>query len=507
LGRSQLFSAGSNWLAFAATLAVSFFLTPYLIRSLGPARYDVWCSVEAVLAYFTLLDLGVAVCLVRYVAKHHEMAELQHLNRMASTSMAVFLVAGAVAFFLGLIVFSALAQPLINRTGHPEDVLPFLALMLLNLAVSLPLSVFPAILDGLERFPEKSLVRLVSLTLRTIAIVVLLQQTPSLMLLALIFTASTIVENALFAWLSWRHLPGLRFSLSLVNRETWHQVRTFSSDAFLAMLAGRITLQTGAIVAGVFLPTGAATVFVTASRLVEYAKTLLRNITTTLTPGISAREARGDWHGIRMVFLTATRWVLYLVLPINLGLAFFGWPFLARWVGVEFALPAYPLVVILSLTLSLSVAQSVASRLLYGLGRLKLFARFALIEAALNIGLLVALLWPLGLAGVAWSVTIPHGLFCLVILRHTLNCIELPASTYLRDAIRLPVLASVFPAIVWVVLPTAEANWFSIGCSISMGLIPYSLVVGFVEFGHRLRRPSWSTPSNRRESQPIPAQS
>src|SRR5262245_17620685 len=51
--RSLILGAATNWAAFFATLSVAFFLAPYLIRSLGDARYGVWCVVEAILAYFT----------------------------------------------------------------------------------------------------------------------------------------------------------------------------------------------------------------------------------------------------------------------------------------------------------------------------------------------------------------------------------------------------------------------------------------------------------------------
>ena len=72
--RSLLLGAVTNWAAFAATMLVAFFLAPYLIRNLGDARYGVWCVVESILAYFTLFDLGIAACLVRFVAKFHAIA-------------------------------------------------------------------------------------------------------------------------------------------------------------------------------------------------------------------------------------------------------------------------------------------------------------------------------------------------------------------------------------------------------------------------------------------------
>ena len=115
----QLSSLGprrTGW-RFAATLGVSFFLTPYLVGSLGKPRYDVWCVAESVLAYFTLLDMGLAACLVRFVAKHHASDDHTELNRMASTSLALFLGAGVVALVVGGPILWGLADRLGEKNG------------------------------------------------------------------------------------------------------------------------------------------------------------------------------------------------------------------------------------------------------------------------------------------------------------------------------------------------------------------------------------------------------
>ena len=267
---SFLISAGSNWFAFAATLAVSFFLTPYLIENLGKPRYDVWCVVEAVLAYFTLLDMGLAACLVRHVAKHCATGERERLNRMASSCLALYGGAGLVAFAIGVPLAYFLSPSLDAKLGDGGDVLPFMLLMLANLACTLPLSVFPSILDGLDRYAEKSLVRIAFLAVRTAAIVWTVNNTTGLLPLGIVYTLANLAEHAAFAALAYVRLHGLRLHRSLVNRATLREVRVSSVDAFLAMLAGRISVQTGAIVVGLFLPLGAVTYFVTASRLVGY---------------------------------------------------------------------------------------------------------------------------------------------------------------------------------------------------------------------------------------------
>src|SRR3954470_21774150 len=158
--RSLAIGAATNWAAFAASLAVSFFLAPYLIRNLGDGRYGVWCVVESILAYFTLFDLGIAACLVRFVAKFHATDELTDLNRLVAACLAVFTAAAGCVLMLGAAVVPLVGAGLERKLGEPGDVSAFMLLMLANLAVTLPLSVFPTILDGLQRYPAKSAVRL-----------------------------------------------------------------------------------------------------------------------------------------------------------------------------------------------------------------------------------------------------------------------------------------------------------------------------------------------------------
>lgn len=485
--RSLVLGAATNWAAFAASLAVSFFLAPYLIHALGDARYGVWCVVEAILAYFTLFDLGIAACLVRFVARHHAVNERTELNKIVSACLIIFTCAAGCVLLLGGALVPFVAPDLERKLSARGDVAPFMLLMLTNLAFTLPLSVFPTILDGLQRFVTKSIVRLAFLTGRVAGIVYVMETQPGLWSLAIAYTVANLLEHAVLALLAFRFLPGLRISRRLVDRATFKQVRGYSVDAFLAMLAGRITLQTGAIVIGGYLTAAAAAHYAIAGRLVEMAKNLLRSITTTLTPAVSEREARGDFEGVRRVLINGTRGVLYLVLPIHLGLLFFGQPFLARWIGNEdYARWCFPAMAILSATLTIGVAQSVAARILYGLGKLTLFARLALVEAVLNLILCLTLVGPFGLEGVALAVAVPNVLFCLFAIVYVCRVLDVTAGRYLWEAWMKPLSMACVAAIIWWLVVPVSATWIDIGLGIGTGLLPYAIGVVLVELAPRL---------------------
>src|SRR6185437_15412547 len=331
-------------------------------------------------------------------------------------------------------------------------------------------------------FGIKSAVRLAFLALRVSGIVFVMETRPGLLSLAVVYTIANLLEHAAMALLAFRLLPGLRIAFRDIDRATMHRVKGYSIDAFLAMLAGRITVQTGAIVVGGFMTAAAAAHYALAARLVELAKNLLRSATTTLTPAVSQREAEGDHDGVRKVLLHGSRCVLYLVLPIHLGLLFFGAPFLSRWVGGErYAEWCFPTMAILSATLTIGVAQSVAARILYGLGTIRLFARLALVEAIVNLALSLILVGPMGLEGVALAMAIPNVAFCLFAIAYACRVLDVPAVRYLVQAWLRPVAAASTPAAIWWFATPVNAAWGEIIAGVALGLIPYTIVVGTIE--------------------------
>src|SRR5262249_42540802 len=120
-----------------------------------------------------------------------------------------------------------------------------------------------------------------------------------------------------------------------------------------------------------------------------------------------------------------------------------------------------------SATLTIGVAQSVAARILYGLGRLRLFARLALVEAAVNLALCFALVGPLGIVGVAIAVAIPNVLFCLFVIGYACRTLEVSPGRYLLTSWLKPLCAAVVPAAVWALVTPAEPTWVSIALGVA----------------------------------------
>lgn len=472
-------NAAANWGGFTVQMAVAFVMAPLLVHGLGDRRYGIWALIESILAYLTLFDLGVAAAVVRYVARFQAVRDQDSLNRVFSTAVCFFAAAGVVVLLI-VVVLACLGTHVLPL---PEDLSGEAQLLLLllgfNLAVGLPLGTLPAILDGLGQYPVKTAVRTGLLLVRLPVVLLVLRHGGGLAALGWAITGCNLIEHVALAGAVCWCLPELRFSVKLVNRNTLRLIRGYSVDAFLAMLAGRISYQTDALVIGAFLAPQHITLFAVAARLVECAKNALRACTTVLTPAVSSLEAQGDLAAIRRLLLVGMRYVLWAILPWQVGLLILGKPFLQLWIGPRLAEGSYPVLIVLTLPLGLALAQSVAARILYGMGRLRWLARMVLIEAAINLTLSLALVRPFGIVGVAWGTALPSIIVNSFLVAYTVRLLEIPWADFCRTTIIKPVLASALLVLFWLGISSRfePDRWLSLLGLVTMGLAGYAMLV------------------------------
>ncbi len=60
----------SNWVGYAINAVVIFFLTPFVLHSLGDTRYGIWILVNGLTGYFGLLNLGLSGGTTQYLTRY-----------------------------------------------------------------------------------------------------------------------------------------------------------------------------------------------------------------------------------------------------------------------------------------------------------------------------------------------------------------------------------------------------------------------------------------------------
>src|SRR5690242_14910624 len=82
IGRTAVF----NWLTLAAAIGVGFFLSPFIVRKLGGVGYGIWTLVNSLVAYMSLLDLGLRGAVTRYVSRYHTQGSHEDASQAISAA-------------------------------------------------------------------------------------------------------------------------------------------------------------------------------------------------------------------------------------------------------------------------------------------------------------------------------------------------------------------------------------------------------------------------------------
>jgi O-antigen/teichoic acid export membrane protein len=299
------------------------------------------------------------------------------------------------------------------------------------------------VIIGLQRFDVSAQIEIVIGGLRAIAIYVALKASLGLIGLALTVLVASVVRMAILAIVARRLYPELRITRLSWDRTWSKRIFAFSLYSTLITFSTTVILYTDSLVISAFLPAAQITFFSIASSLTDYARTLVRGISTTMTPRTSAMENDGT-EVMAGVVVRVLRMSTVLILPVAVTFLIRGPSFIGLWMGAEYAATSGIVLRILTVSMVFYAASQVLGSSLLGLSSHKRLVPMFLAEAATNLLLSIYLVRRIGLPGIAWGTTIPSVVSSLVlfplIARRVLG---IPVLRYYREAWVRPSLAMI----------------------------------------------------------------
>jgi len=404
--RSQVIrNIGSNWLGLGVTIAVGFFLSPFVLHKLGDDAFGLWILIFSVTGYYGLFDFGMRQSIVKQVAEYAATGDHDRLLRVVNTgifsygclSLLLLLVTGVGCCYLDSIFR---VEPAFSRTAR--------LLMLIvgsGIALSSPLSVFSGVLQGLQQYHWMNLVQIVSNLVRAALVVLSLNRGFGLLTLALITVAIPILGSAGCMAVA-RRLIRYRLDFRLVDRAAFRRLSGYGAVIFVAIAADRLRFGSDATVIGIFLSASAITYFSIGSKLVDYASSVVDSMADTFMPLSSHLEATCDLPRLRRLFIAGNRACAMEIFPLCATLLILGKSLIDIWVGRRYA-SAYLILVLLVVPRTAYRSQGASTRILFGTARHRLLSMVLLAEGTGNLLLSVALIRPLGIVGVAIGTAIP----------------------------------------------------------------------------------------------------
>lgn len=462
----------TRYVAIGVESAVGLVLLPFNIAHLGRATYGLWMLAASVTGYFSLLDLGYAGALTKFVAHYRARHDAGAINEIASTLFFLFAALGVAAIATAALVATWLG-PLFNLSpAEAATGRTILLVISVQVGFQFVFSVFGAVVNGFQRYDLNNLVGAATTIIVALVNVVILGAGLGAVPLIIGTTAVRLAALAIYRRNAYRVFPELKISLSLIRRARLREVTGFS--VFVAVLdwAAKVNYSLDAMVIGAFLGTVFVGAWTISQRLAEAIQRLTNQLNDMLFPAIVDSDASQQADRLRQIFLQGTRLSLATVLPVAVTAAMLAGPLLDAWVGHGSG--SVLVTRLLAAVVIVRVGTATSMTVLKGAGGHRLLAALNVVVAAFNVALSLFLVRRMGLTGVALGTLVPVSVGALFVM-FPAACRRSGVTVF--EAMRSAVWPAAWPAVVvaaWLTVAEAHVatSLLSVGLwSVSAGLL------------------------------------
>lgn len=462
-----------------------------MVHTLGDTQYGLFVLIGSFATQGALLDLGMSPAVVKYVAETHATGDYERGRNTIATALSLYCVIGLIVLFVAVAIapfFPTLFQ--VPPSFRAATIIA-VALMGVQLAISIPMTLPEAILLGSHRYVAfQSLMMLATLLAAASTVAVLLAGGG----IVALFTAAIItsmVPQMIGIWLARRLEPKLKIGWRGARRDLVRHLLSYSILTFIIQLAYNVQTQIDEMVIGAFLPVSSVGAYYVARRVSAVPQMISQPILSAFLPLASQLNAQKDADGLRELYLVGTRAILAVCVPLLVVVIMLAGPLLALWVGARYAANA-PVVVILALASVLEVGYWPGRIILQGIGQQQDLAKASVLVAVTNLGLSVLLVRYYGVAGVALGTLIPTVFVNLgYIWPYTMRSVRISGLELLKQAL-MPVLIPALPmiALLYGITRTTEVSGFMLVLMASAaGVMTYAAV--YLIFYANVREKEW----------------
>jgi O-antigen/teichoic acid export membrane protein len=438
-----------------------------LIRLMPLEAYGVFILLSSIIGQFDFLDGGLRQSLQRYIPQF--LAQDRHVDvgRAVTATLLVMLAAGAV-IAAGLTVFVATGGiSVFGEQAAGSKVGFYVAAAALVLLW--PLSSFEAAMEGINRFNEAQILRLVAEITRTALVVWAATEEWQVEFLFVIFLAPMVIVQMSLA-VRLRYILGTRvLILDSGSLNTVREIFHYSRWVALGQIGGAINGSLDKIVVGAALGVAALPIYHGLRQVLRGLSGLSVLLSRIVLPAISYRFVDKGVEATHGILLAGTRVQMAFLAPFVTLIVLFAEPILTLWAGEKFGTYARTLqigAVLFLLVISMKVLGRVAAALeteirylmLYGLG-----------VSALSTALIYGLGIAYGVSGAFLAVVIAPLIPCIHWHVHLLQRMKVDLWKYATVAVLPGLMPAMLVMVVGLWLTPEITTWRSHWALISVG--------------------------------------
>lgn len=334
--------------------------TPVMLRLLGQSEYGLYQLVYSVVSYLGLLSFGFGSAYVRFYSRYKVKDDQEEIAKLNGMFMIVFNIIAIIALLAGGVlvgnVNNLFSKSLTANEINTATIL--MILMVINLAISFPSSVFDSFVTAHECYFFQRVISLLQTVLNpflTLPLLLMGYKSISLVVVTTILTVSKFIINY---WYCIKKLR-MRFIFHNMNFSLLKEIGVFSFYIFINMIVDQINWSVDKFILGVFSGTTAVAIYAVGGQINTMYMSLSTSISSVFIPRVNKIVARDENNNEELTELfTRVGRIQFIILAMVIGgFIVVGKYFINVWAGTDYN-KAYYVALLLIIPVTVPLTQN-----------------------------------------------------------------------------------------------------------------------------------------------------
>lgn len=396
-----------SYIVIALNMIIAVLYTPILTRSLGQSEYGLYSLISSIISYLTILDLGFGNAIIIYTTRYRAQNQKKEEEQLYGMFLKIYTIIGIIAGVIGIILYFNVANMFGNSmtAEEIEKAKILMLILILNLVITFPFSIFTSIITAYERFIFSKMINIIRIILTPMIMIPLLLnnfKSVALVIVITVLNIGTLLINMVYCFKKIK----IKMRFTKINFSILKEIFMYSFFIFLNTIIEKMNWNIDQFILGSIK----GTVEVALYSLAAQINTLYLNFSTAIsgvmlpkiTIMIENKEAKTE---IDKLFIKVGRLQFLLLSLIITGFIIFGRQFMIFWGGQEYV-KAYEVACILIIPVTIPLIQNLGISILQAKNKHRFRTVILFFIAILNVIISIPLAKHYGAIGSALGTSI-----------------------------------------------------------------------------------------------------
>ena len=388
-------------------ILVSLVYTPIMLRLLGQSEYGLYQLVYSVVSYLSLLSLGFGSSYLRFYSRYKAQNDEDGVAKLNGMFMIIFCSISVICVLCGIVMIGNIRG--IFGTGltdaEYETARILMGMLIINLAMTFPNSVFNCSITAHEKFLfQKLLILLQNIFSPFLTLPLLIMGYGSIgMVSVTTFLTFVLLLSNMFFCFNKLHI---RFMFQGIQIGLLKEMWVFTFFIFLNQIIDQVNWSVDKFLLGRFAGTTAVAVYGVGGQINTLYLQFSTSISNVFVPKVNKIVAESNDNEQLTKLFTKVGRIQFLVLGLVLsGFIFFGSPFIKMWAGKEYG-ASYAVAILLIAPVTVPLIQNLGIEIQRAKNMHKARSVVYLFIAIANVFISIPLIKLIGPAGAALGTAI-----------------------------------------------------------------------------------------------------